>query len=330
VIDMTKLRRRQFLQAAASAAALPAFAGVLNAQAFPERPIRIVVPFAAGGGVDVLARHYAETLKGLRGVTVVIENRAGGNGTVGAGMVRQSAADGYTLLLSASTHIMARQIMRNVPFDPVTDFVPIARLGEAPLLVVMAPNLPHKSIAELVAAAKLAPERYTMAVPSLGSMGHLATIAFNRLAAVNLTITSYRGTAPALTDVVGGHVQIMIDAMLALLPQARSGKVKALAITTPKRSALAPEIPTATESGMKGLEFASWYGVWAPRDLPGELAAWLNTAFNESTRELARTGRFAQLGQEPVVETRDEFARFIEADLARNAELLKLANFQPV
>jgi tripartite-type tricarboxylate transporter receptor subunit TctC len=330
VIDMTKLRRRQFLQAAASAAALPAFAGVLNAQAFPERPIRIVVPFAAGGGVDVLARHYAETLKGLRGVTVVIENRAGGNGTVGAGMVRQSAADGYTLLLSASTHIMARQIMRNVPFDPVSDFVPIARLGEAPLLVVMAPNLPHKSIAELVAAAKLAPERYTMAVPSLGSMGHLATIAFNRLAAVNLTITSYRGTAPALTDVVGGHVQIMIDAMLALLPQARSGKVKALAITTPKRSALAPEIPTATESGMKGLEFASWYGVWAPRDLPGELAAWLNTAFNESTRELARTGRFAQLGQEPVVETRDEFARFIEADLARNAELLKLANFQPV
>jgi tripartite-type tricarboxylate transporter receptor subunit TctC len=330
VIDMTKLRRRQFLQAAASAAALPAFAGVLNAQAFPERPIRIVVPFAAGGGVDVLARHYAETLKGLRGVTVVIENRAGGNGTVGAGMVRQSAADGYTLLLSASTHIMARQIMRNVPFDPVTDFVPIARLGEAPLLVVMAPNLPHKSIAELVAAAKLAPERYTMAVPSLGSMGHLATIAFNRLAAVNLTITSYRGTAPALTDVVGGHVQIMIDAMLALLPQARSGKVKALAITTPKRSALAPEIPTAAESGMKGLEFASWYGVWAPRDLPGALAAWLNTAFNESTRELARTGRFAQLGQEPVVETRDEFARFIEADLARNAELLKLANFQPV
>ena len=327
---MMKLRRRQFLRAAAGAAALPALSRVVKAQSYPERPVRIIVPFAPGGGVDVLARHYAEKLKELRGITAVIENRAGGNGSVGAGAVLQSAADGYTLLFSASTHIMARQIMRNVPFDPVADFAPIARLGEAPLLVVMTAGLPHKSIAELVAAAKLAPERYTMAVPSLGSMGHLATVAFNRLAGLNLTITSYRGTAPALTDVVGGHVQLMIDAMLALLPQARSGKVKALAITTPNRSTLAPEVPTAAESGMKGLEFASWYGVWAPRSVPHEVAAWLNISFNGATRELARTGRFAELGQEPVIETRDDFARFIDADLARNAELLKLANFQPV
>jgi tripartite-type tricarboxylate transporter receptor subunit TctC len=226
--------------------------------------------------------------------------------------------------------VMARQIMRNVPFDPVGDFEPIARVGEAPLLVVMARGLPHTSIAELVAAARLAPERYTMAVPSLGAMGHLATVAFNRLAGLNLTITSYRGTAPALTDVVGGHVQLMIDAMLALLPMARGGQVKALAITTAKRSALAPEIPTAAESGMKGLEFASWYGAWAPRGVPREVAAWLNTAFNDATRDLARAGRFAELGQEPVTETRDEFARFIDADVARNSELLKLANFQPV
>jgi tripartite-type tricarboxylate transporter receptor subunit TctC len=325
-----KLRRRQFLQAAAGAAALPALSRAVKAQGYPERPVRIIVPFAPGGGVDALARHYAEKLKELRGVTAVIENRAGGNGSVGAGAVLQSTADGYTLLFSASTHIMARQIMRNVPFDPVADFAPIARLGEAPLLVVMTAGLPHKSIAELVVAAKLAPERYTMAVPSLGSMGHLATVAFNRLAGLNLTITSYRGTAPALTDVVGGHVQLMIDAMLALLPQARSGKVKALAITTPNRSTLAPEIPTAAESGMKGLEFASWYGVWAPRSVPSEVAAWLNISFNGATRELARAGRFAELGQEPVIETRDDFARFIDADLARNSELLKLANFQPV
>jgi len=244
--------------------------------------------------------------------------------------VLQAPADGYTLLFSASTHVMARHIMRNVPFDPVGDFAPIARVGEAPLLVVMAPNLSHASIAELVAAARLAPERYAMAVPSLGSMGHLATVAFNQLAGLKLTIASYRGTAPALTDVAGGHVQLMIDAVLALLPMARGGQVKALAITAGKRSPLAPEIRTAAESGMKGLEFASWYGAWAARGLPGELAAWLNTAFNEATRELARTGRFAELGQEPVIETRDEFARFITADVARNAALLKLADFQPV
>jgi tripartite-type tricarboxylate transporter receptor subunit TctC len=327
---MLKIPRRQFLHVAAGAAALPVLARGVKAQAYPVRPLRVIVPFAPGGGVDVLARHYAEKLKDIRGVTVVIENRAGGNGSVGAGAVLQAAANGYTLLFSASTHVMARQIMRNVPFDPVGDFEPIARVGEAPLLVVMARGLPHTSIAELVAAARLAPERYTMAVPSLGAMGHLATVAFNRLAGLNLTITSYRGTAPALTDVVGGHVQLMIDAMLALLPMARGGQVKALAITTAKRSALAPEIPTAAESGMKGLEFVSWYGAWAPRGVPREVAAWLNTAFNDATRDLARAGRFAELGQEPVTETRDEFARFIDADVARNSELLKLANFQPV
>jgi tripartite-type tricarboxylate transporter receptor subunit TctC len=327
---MLKIPRRQFLHVAAGAAALPVLARGVKAQAYPVRPLRVIVPFAPGGGVDVLARHYAEKLKDIRGVTVVIENRAGGNGSVGAGAVLQAAADGYTLLFSASTHVMARQIMRNVPFDPVGDFEPIARVGEAPLLVVMARGLPHTSIAELVAAARLAPERYTMGVPSLGAMGHLATVAFNRLAGLNLTITSYRGTAPALTDVVGGHVQLMIDAMLALLPMARGGQVKALAITTAKRSALAPEIPTAAESGMKGLEFVSWYGAWAPRGVPREVAAWLNTAFNDATRDLARAGRFAELGQEPVTETRDEFARFIDADVARNSELLKLANFQPV
>jgi tripartite-type tricarboxylate transporter receptor subunit TctC len=325
-----KLPRRQFLHLAASVAAVPAMPRIAMAQSFPARPVHLIVPFAPGGAVDVLARLYAERLKETRGVSVVVENRAGGNGSIGAAAVLQAPADGYTLLFSASTHVMARQIMRNVAFDPVRDFAPIARVGEAPLLVVMAPGLPHKSISELVAAARLAPERYTMAVPSLGAMGHLATIAFNQLGGLKLTIASYRGTAPALTDVAGGHVQLLIDSMLALLPMARGGKVKALAITAPKRSALAPEIATASESGMKGLEFASWYGVWAARSLPGELAGWLNTAFNEATRELVRSGRFAELGQEPVTETREDFARFIDADVARNSALLKLANYQPV
>jgi tripartite-type tricarboxylate transporter receptor subunit TctC len=326
------MQRRHFLAGALAAAGTGLRAGTAWAQAigYPIRNIRMIVPFAPGGGVDVLARLYAEKLKEVRGVTIVVENRAGGNGSVGGGAVEQSAADGYTLLFSASTHVMARQVMTNVPYDPVTDFTPIARIGEAPLLVVMAPGLPHRTIAEVVAAARTAPERYTMAVASLGAMGHLATIAFNQLAGLKLTIASYRGTAPALTDVAGGHVQLMIDAMLALLPMARGGQVKALAITTLSRSALAPDIPTVSESGMKGLEFASWYGVWGPSGLPGDVTTWLNTTFNEATRELVRSGRFAELGQEPVTETPVEFTRFIAADVARNAELLKLANFQPV
>ena len=325
------MHRRQFVTAT-----LAAGAGLLargaRAADYPDRsrPIRVIVPFAAGGGVDVLARLYAEALKEKHGLTVVVENRGGASGTIGGQVVHQAAADGYTLLFSASTHTTARLVMREVPYDPVTDFVPIARVGEAPMLVIMSKDRPQASIAEVVAAAKRDPGQWVFAASSLGSMGYLATVAFNQNAGLNLAITSYRGTAPALTDVAGGHVQLMIDPLLVLLPQARAGKVKALATTTAKRSALAPEVPTAAESGMTGLEFVSWYGVWGPKGLPAPVVAWFNGAINAATAALARQGRFAALGQEPVSETPEEFARYIAADFRRSEALLKAANFQPI
>ena len=322
------MHRRRFLAAALAAAS----AGPARAQDFPEpgRPIRLIVPFAPGGGVDVLARLYAEALKAAHGLTVVVENRGGASGTIGGQVVHQAAPDGYTLLFSASTHTTARLVMREVPYDPLTDFSPIARVGEAPMLLVMAPDRPQTTIRDVVAAAKAAPDQWVFAASSLGSMGYLATVAFNQNAGLNLAITSYRGTAPALTDVAGGHVQLMIDPLLVLLPQARAGKLKALATTTAKRSALAPDVPTAAESGMSGLEFVSWYGFWGPKDLPGSVVAWLNGAINAATAELAKQGRFAALGQEPVRETPEEFTRYIAADFARSEALLKAANFQPI
>jgi tripartite-type tricarboxylate transporter receptor subunit TctC len=325
------MHRRHFITSA-----LAAGAGLASRRAraddYPSksRTIRVIVPFAAGGGVDVLARLYAEALKEKFGLTVVIENRGGASGSIGGQIVHQATPDGYTLLFSASTHTTARLVMREVPYDPLTDFVPIARVGEAPMLLIMTKDRPQTTVAEVVAAAKKDPAQWVFAASSLGSMGYLATVAFNQNAGLNLTITSYRGTAPALTDVAGGHVQLMIDPLLVLLPQARSGQVKGLAITTAKRSPLAPDIPTAAESGMTGLEFASWYGFWGPKGLPAEVVRWLNTAVNDATVDLTKAGRLSKLGMESVTGTPDDFARYIAADFKRSEALLKAADFKPM
>jgi tripartite-type tricarboxylate transporter receptor subunit TctC len=326
------LARRTFLKA--SLAGFIALAAVHSVAAqpakYPAYPIKIIVPFAAGGGVDAFARLLAKQIEEKRGKTVVIENRAGANGTVGASGVLQSQPDGHTLLFSAATHVMARQVMSKVPFDPVTDFTPIARVGEAPMLVVMSPQRPQKTIAEVIEDARKNPNQWEFGVSAIGSPGHIATIAFSQLAQTKFTIVPYRGTAPALTDVSGGHIQLMIDPVIALLPMAREGQVKALATTTAKRSQLTPDIPTAAESGMPGLEFASWYGLWGPKNMPAETVSWLSTAMADATRELAAAGRLAALGIEPIYESPEEFSRFIAREVARNAELLKAADFKPL
>lgn len=325
------LRRRDFVVSSLAllGGALPA--GHAFAQKdFPNRPIRLVVPFAAGGGVDVFARVLGEKLKETKGYTVIVENRGGANGAVGGSAVKQADPDGYTMLFSAATHLMAQQVMKNAPYDPIADFTPIARVGEAPMLLVMSPKLPQKTIAEVVADAKKQPDKWTFATAALGAPGHLATVAFNRLAGLKLMIIPYRGTAPGLTDVAAGNVQLMIDPVLALLPMAQGGQVKGLAVTSAKRSALAPDIPTAAESGLPGLEHATWYGVWGPKGMPDDIVTTLNAAINESIKSLAQEGRLAKLGIEPVTETPAQFLEFSKKDLARNTELLKSVDFQPV
>jgi tripartite-type tricarboxylate transporter receptor subunit TctC len=318
---------------AAFVAAMAIFSGVDLGAAqtgdFPSRTIHIVVPFPAGGGVDTLARMMAEKLQAKMGVPVIVENRAGASGTVGGSYVLQSAPDGYTLLFSSNTHAMTKQVMSKPPYDPQTDFTPIARVGEAPLLVVMAPQMPQKTLAEVAAAARENPDRWTAGTPALGSPSHIATIQFNRLSKANLTITPYRGTAPALTDVAGGHIQLLTDAIVVLLPMAKSGNVKGLAVTTSKRSALAPDIPTAAESGLPGLEVMSWYGVWGPKGMPSDIVARLNTASAEAIRELVQGGALRDIGVEPVYEMPQAFAQYIAAEVARNSELLRSVNFTP-
>jgi tripartite-type tricarboxylate transporter receptor subunit TctC len=221
-------------------------------------------------------------------------------------------------------------VLKSAPYDPITDFSPIARVGEAPMMLVMSPKLPQRSLSEVIADARQRPDKWTFATPALGAPGHLATLAFNQLARLNLTIIAYRGTAPALTDVAGGHVQLLIDPVLALLPMAKDNKVKALAVTSAKRTQLAPDYPTAAESGLPGLEYASWYGVWGPKGLAPELVANLNETINSAVAQLEKEGRLAQLGIDAVVATPAQFADCAKSYVARNAELLKAAKFEPI
>lgn len=319
------LRRELLAGAAALGLARPALAQ----SAFPTRTIRMIVPYPPGGATDAMSRLAAQKIQEKLGVTVVVENRSGANGTVGANAVLQAGADGYTVLGSASIHVMARHVMRSVPYDPVADFVPLARTARGPLALVMAPQRPQRTIPEIVAAAKADPARWSFATSSLGAAGHLATIEFNRRTGANIEIVGYRGTAPALTDVAAGNAHLLFDPVLATLPMVRGGQVRGVGIATAARTPLAPDLPTLSEAGLPGFEFYSWYGVWAPRGVPAEIVARYNAALAEGMREPAVAERLTGLGFEPVAESVAEVERFIAADVARNAALLRLANFQP-
>jgi tripartite-type tricarboxylate transporter receptor subunit TctC len=301
-----------------------------QASKLADRPIKIIVPFAAGGGVDVFARLLSEKLRQKDGLTIIVDNRAGANGSIGGNVVKAAEPDGTTLLFSAGTHVMARQVMKNAPYDPIDDFAAIARVGEAPMMLIASPKIAANNLAELIAEVRKAPEKWNFATSALGSPGHLAELDFNRLARLNLPIQPYRGTAPALNDVAGGHVQLLIDPVLALLPIANAKQVKGLAVTTSKRTPLAPDYPTAAESGLPGMDHSSWYGVWGPKKLPAELVAELNSTINNAVQELRSEGQLAKLGIEPVTETPSQFEAFAKSYLTRNGELLKASNFEAI
>lgn len=316
----------KMIAAAIALAALPAWS---QADKFPERTIKIIVPFAAGGGVDNAARVLANQLQTQLGVPVIIDNRSGASGTVGGKAVQTAAADGYTLLFSAATHVLARQVLSNPPYDPQVDFSPVARVGEAPLMLVIAPNLEPKSLTEVVAAAKLQPEKWTAGIPAAGAPSHLATLLLAKQGSVKFTFVPYRGTQPALTDVAGGHTDLLLDSMISVLPLAKAGRVRPIAITASKRSALAPEVPTARESGFPCMTYSSWYGVWAPKGTPPDRIKRLNAAINASIAEQAKSGAWSHLGIEPVTESVEQFTKFIANDVAQGAELLKSSGFKP-
>jgi tripartite-type tricarboxylate transporter receptor subunit TctC len=301
------------------------------AQDWPNRNIRVVVPYPAGGPADFMGRLAAQKLQEKLGVSVVVENRSGASGTIGAETVRQSPPDGYTFLAAPIVHVLGRLVVKAVPYDPVGDFTAIVRYGEGPLIVLANPTaVPGKTLADALPAIRSKPDDFRFGVSALGSPNHLAVLEFNRLTKLNLQIIPYRGSAPALTDTVSGQVQLMIDPMITALPLVNGGQLKALAVASSKRTAVLPDVPTAAESGLPGLEFSSWYGLWGPKGLPKEIVTRVNAVLLESMREPAVIEKLATLGFEPVsTGTPEEFAALITNDITRNAALLNSVKFEP-
>lgn len=316
--------------------AVLAGAGVLAAPAvhaadpWPRgRQLRVIVPWPPGAANDLLGRLFAQRLNEKLGANAVVENRTGGSGLVGTSAVMQAAPDGYTLLASAFNTAVMPLVLKAAVFNPETDLTVMARTAAAPLVLVSTPHKPQATVADVLAAAKANPREWTFALSSLGSAGHLATIEFLRRAGVAIETAPYRGTQPALTDIVAGNVQLLIDPSFALLPAAREGRARALGIATKQRSALAPDVPTMAEAGMPGYEFQSWYGIWGPKGVPDAITQQVNTLMRETMREPDMAARLKQMILEPVDETVDETKRFISAEIVRATELLRSVNYQP-
>jgi tripartite-type tricarboxylate transporter receptor subunit TctC len=321
--------KRIFYLPALIAAVIGLVAMPATADTYPNRTVSLVVPYPAGGSVDGVARVLANKLNETTAQSFIVENRAGGaGGIVGANYVSKAAPDGYTMLLTASIHVLTPFLHKTVPYDVVNDFTPISLVASGPLIVSTAPNVPANTLKDFFDLVRKSPEKYTFATSSFGSAGHLAVELLKHDAGVNSLVIAYRGAAPALTDIMSGQVQLIADPMLSSLPLASAGKIKALAITSKKRVAIAPQIPTVEESGMTGFDFASWYGLWGPKDMPADLVARIQSEVVKVVNHQDVKERFAKLGFEPIGTTSDYFAKFIKEEMARYEQIIKAANIK--
>jgi len=300
-----------------------------SAQNYPNRTVTVVVPFPAGGSVDGVARILVQKLNEIPGYSFIVENRAGGaGGTVGANTVAKANADGYTLLLSASIHVINPFLFKSVPYDVVKDFTPVSLLAVGPLIVSTTPSVQAKSLKDFFDLVRKSPDKYTFGTTGIGSASHLSIELLKRDAGLNTLVVAYKGTAPALTDLMSGQIQLLADPMLSSLPLAQSGKIKALAITSLKRMPSAPEIPTVADSGMKDFEFVSWYGVWGPKGLPAEITNKLATEMAKVVKQPDVQKRLITIGFDPVGSNPGEFAKYIKDEMAKYEKVIKDANIK--
>jgi tripartite-type tricarboxylate transporter receptor subunit TctC len=298
------------------------------AQIYPSRTVTIIVPFPPGGSVDGVARIVVDRLNAALGPHFIIENRAGASGNVGAGVVVRSDADGYTLLLTASTHAINPLLYKDMPFDAVKDFTPITLIASGPLIVSTTPSMPANNLRDFFDLVRKEPQKYTFAGTTLGSASHLVVELLKREAKVDTLVITYKGTAPTLTDLMSGQIQLTADPMLSSLPLAQAGRIKALAITSLKRQAAAPEIPTVEESGLPGFEFESWYGLWGPKNLPPDVVAKLQTNVAGVLAQPDVKARLNALGFEAIGSTPASFATFIDSEMAKYGKIIHDANIK--
>ncbi|RZT41444.1 Bug family tripartite tricarboxylate transporter substrate binding protein [Cupriavidus agavae] len=306
------------------ATSLTLAAAPASADSYPSKPIRMIVPFPASGATDLLARAIAQKVGQNMGQQIVVDNRPGAGGAIGSDMAAKAAPDGYTIMIATtSTHSIGPFINTHLPYNTESDFTPIGQVATATNVLVVPNSLPVKNVKELIDYAKKHPGELNYASSGNGTVVHLTAEAFKAQSGVFITHIPYRGTALAVPDLISGKVQVLFDSIVSGMPHVKDGKLKALAVTSMKRSPLAPELPTASESGLPGFESDTWFGIYGPKGLSPEIVARLNAEFNKAIQSQDVKDRLAKLGAEPVGGTPAQFAAMVKKDSARWGKLIK-------
>jgi tripartite-type tricarboxylate transporter receptor subunit TctC len=318
--------RRLATAAALAAAAVPALA-----QSWPAKPVRIVVPYPPGGPVDISARLLAPKLQEAFGQPFIVENKPGAGGNIGADFVAKSAPDGYTIGMGAiATHAINPALMANVPYDPVRDFRHLALVVQVPNVLVVNNDLPAKSVAELIALARAQPGKLDFASGSTGSTGHLAGELFKQMTGTYMVHIPYKGAPPAVADLLAGRVHLMFDNLASALPNVRAGKLRALAVTTLKRSSALPDVPTLDESGLKGFDMTTWWGLMGPAQMPADIAQRLAAEILRAMDAPDVREKLRAMGMEgSSVRTPEQFTAFVDSERRLYAQLVKRSAAKP-
>ncbi len=303
-------------------------AGIAIAQTFPAKPIRVIVAYPPGGSTDIIARILGQKLTDRFGQTMLVDNRAGAAGMIGAAIAAQATADGYTLILSDTPFVVNPSVFAKVPYDPVKDFTPIVMVAQSPLMLVVNAAVPAQTVQELIRLAKAQPGKFTIASAGTGASSHVVAELFKMRAGVNLTHVPYKGLGPALVEVAGGQVNALFSSIPAAMPHVKTGKLRVLGVCSPRRVAVAPEVPTMEESGVRDFEAAIWYGYQGPAGMPKAVVNTLSTEIARAADLPDVRERFAGMGLEPLTLMPREFHAYIAAELKKWAEVVKAANIK--
>lgn len=313
----------------AAAAALFAFSAGALAQAYPNKPLRMIVGFPPGGGTDVVARVISAKLQEWYGQAVVVENRPGATGTIGADTVAKSAPDGYTLIMGhVNSHAIAPNLFSKLPYDAIKDFAAVSYVGYVPNVLAVHPSVQAKSVTELIALAKANPGKMNYASSGNGSTQHLAGEMFKQLTGTDIVHVPYKGSGDAIKDLLAGTVNMNFDTMPPVLPHIQAGKLRGLAISTPKRLPQLADVPTFEEAGIRGFDVTNWYGVMAPGGTPREIVQKLNADINKAMREPEVRQRLEAVGTQLNEQSAAQFEAFMKVEVAKYAKLIKSANIR--
>ena len=309
---------------AGATAGLMLFASAISAQSFPTKPVRVVVPFAAGGTTDIVTRILAQRLTESWGQQLIVDNRAGAGGNIGSEIIATSPPDGYSILMATvATHGINASLYKKIPYDPIKDFAPITLVASTPSVLMLNPSVAANSVKELISLAKAKPGQLNFGSPGNGSSHHLAGELFDSMAGVRMTHIPYKGTAAALIDLMAGQIQLTFDTLPSAMPYVKAKKLKALAVTSAKRTKSLSELPTVSEAGVAGYEVTSWYGALAPAGTPAEIVKKLNADFVRTINIPQVTEKMIEAGADPVANTPEQFAAFIRSELRKWAKVVQ-------